>query len=56
MVVIGGYNQTSLKFTGSDPWHEGIGVFDLSALAWSSEYNANASAYTRATTLSAKLS
>lgn len=48
MIVVGGLNAT-LGFNESrrnkDPWTNGIGVFDISKLSWSSEYDAQAEPY-----------
>ena len=52
MVLIGGLDPTEAQwvlasaFTGSaDPWAQGLGVFDMTALQWKSSFNASASPY-----------
>ncbi|KAK8248308.1 hypothetical protein HDK77DRAFT_224807 [Phyllosticta capitalensis] len=48
MVVVGGYDLSkggNTSLTDSDPWLNGLGVFDLTDLKWKSSYNASASAY-----------
>lgn len=46
MISYGGFDPTGLaSYSELDPWTYGIGVFDLTALKWSSSYNANADPY-----------
>ncbi|KAB2574686.1 hypothetical protein DBV05_g6600 [Lasiodiplodia theobromae] len=48
MVIIGGVNY-KLGIPGDwkdpDPWSQGIGIFDMTKLSWSSGYDADAAAY-----------
>ncbi|KAK7757518.1 hypothetical protein SLS62_000533 [Diatrype stigma] len=48
MIVVGGLNPTmelDESRRDKDPWANGIGVFDISKLSWSSEYDAQAEPY-----------
>jgi hypothetical protein len=51
MLVIGGIDPTHNASSGSwweggaDPWTHGLGLFDMSALNWTTSYNANAKDY-----------
>jgi hypothetical protein len=47
MLVIGGRQPSSLMSWGTaqDPWMNGLGVFDMTAFAWSDIYNASAGLY-----------
>ncbi|KAJ9139468.1 Kelch repeat protein [Pleurostoma richardsiae] len=48
MLSVGG-TDASLGYAASlleaDPWSQGLGVFDMTAMQWTSSYDANASAY-----------
>jgi hypothetical protein len=53
MVVVGGVSVRTdalddfTALGGSpDPWEQGLGIFDLTQLAWKSSYDANAAPYT----------
>jgi len=51
MLVIGGIDPTHNESDGSfweggaDPWTHGLGLFDMSALSWTTSYNASAKDY-----------
>ena len=48
MLIVGGASsKVSWDFNGNntDPWTKGLNIFDMSAMAWSDGYNANAEAY-----------
>jgi len=46
MISVGGVAEIeSGGWSQIDPWYEGIGVFDMSALAWSEGFDAGAAAY-----------
>ena len=47
MVSIGGYQPSDTGDLGQalDPWANGIGVFDMTAFEWASQYTANAAEY-----------
>lgn len=46
MLVIGGRNPSSSHWnTDTDPWLNGLGIFDITALEWSTYYNATAPPY-----------
>lgn len=49
MVVIGGTNPSTGddEWLSKDPFTNGIGIFDLTALEWTSRYDADAPAYQR---------
>ena len=53
MLSIGGYNPSATSFSAAindtDPYWEGIKVFDLTALQWTNYYNASAAPYTAPT-------
>lgn len=56
MIVIGGRNRTEVTGpNATDPWANGINVFDLNNMAWKSDYNPNASAYKTPTMITAYL-
>lgn len=44
MAVIGGLSNPS-SWIDPDPFTQGLGVFDMSNMTWSSSYSANADAY-----------
>ncbi|KAL8636037.1 MAG: hypothetical protein Q9226_009297 [Calogaya cf. arnoldii] len=47
MLSIGGKNPTDIlvNATNTDPFLQGLGVFDLTAMRWSDRYNADAESY-----------
>ena len=48
MVVVGGITATidsGLDNAPPDPWSKGLGIFDLTAMEWKTEYNADAASY-----------
>ena len=55
MIVIGGDIHTAAEFAANDgafvsssiadPWHQGLGVFDLTDMAWRNDYNPSAGPY-----------
>ena len=48
MVSIGGRAVTmnsTIQNIPPDPWHNGIGIFDMSAMEWTSQYDPNAASY-----------
>lgn len=47
MAVIGGQvaSRNSPDNHGPDPWNQGLGIFDLTAMQWQNEYNASADPY-----------
>lgn len=45
MIMIGGQNPTYPLQGPSDPWSQGIGVFDMTALKFKDSYRANAGTY-----------
>jgi hypothetical protein len=48
MISIGGWDPTSIaEYATADPWTFGIGIFDLSALAWGESYEAGKGDYER---------
>ena len=57
MLSIGGINPTAMNLSAAvndtDPFWEGIKVFDLTALQWTNYYNASAAPYTIPTTVAA---
>ena len=57
MLSIGGLNPSATSFSASindtDPFWEGIKVFDLTALQWTNYYNASAAPYTAPTAVAA---
>jgi len=58
MVVIGGWGNTtgsSNDGQGTDPWVNGMLLFDMTALTWSANYDAGAPAYVRADALNSSL-
>lgn len=55
MVVVGGWGASgdiADQDQRQDPWANGIGIFDLTALKWSQSYDAGAAAYVRSLALS----
>jgi hypothetical protein len=50
MLSIGGYVNNNFSFT--DPFPNGLGIFDMVDLTWGNTYDANADAYTRPTPVS----
>jgi hypothetical protein len=44
MVVVGGLNPNAFNLV-PDIWPQGLGIFDLSAMEWKSQYDASAPAY-----------
>ena len=57
MLSIGGYNPSNTSFSAAindtDPFWEGIKIFDLTALRWTNYYNASAAPYTAPTAVAA---
>lgn len=58
MVVVGGLIVPSNAPYGSvgtirapDPWPQGLGIFDLSAMEWSASYNPDAASYVTPTSV-----
>ena len=55
MISVGGHQQTDdpgpgdLNDANQDPWPQGLGVFDMSALIWTNEYDPAAPVYDSAT-------
>ena len=48
MAVVGGQPVTqnsTLDYIPPDPWPKGIGIFDMSAMEWTSGYHSNAATY-----------
>ena len=45
MIVVGGQVANDGSSSIPDPWSQGIGVFDLSAMEWSDSYDPSAPAY-----------
>lgn len=47
MLIVGGLDlsQSPYAFSAGDPWRNGLGIFDISAMAWADEYDADAAAY-----------
>ena len=45
MVSVGGHIGQTNAFA-PDPWDQGLGVFDMSAMEWKDSYDPNAAAYT----------
>ncbi|PKS07718.1 hypothetical protein jhhlp_006326 [Lomentospora prolificans] len=47
MITVGGLNRlgTGESFRLADPFPQGLGVFDMTELTWSTDYNAEAAAY-----------
>ena len=47
MMVVGGriLGSAGESEEMTDPWKQGIGIFDMSAFAWSDSYNASAATY-----------
>jgi hypothetical protein len=50
MLSIGGLVNNNFTFT--DPFHNGLGIFDMVDLTWGNTYNVKAAAYTRPTPVS----
>jgi hypothetical protein len=49
MLVVGGYDPTASGALGAnrDPWTNGLGIFDMTALKWASSYNSSQIKYQR---------
>lgn len=45
MVVVGGLAALNYKSMPTDPWGQGLGIFDLTTLEWRSSYDASAEPY-----------
>lgn len=46
MLSYGGWDPTgAASYSIQDPWPYGIGVFDMTALTWKSQFNPDAAAY-----------
>ncbi|KAJ9608146.1 hypothetical protein H2200_007134 [Cladophialophora chaetospira] len=46
MIVVGGFPEGIDRSTyGADPWPQGLGIFDLTAMTWNSYYNSDARPY-----------
>lgn len=47
VLVIGGQdnNNNSFRWENPDPWKQGLGIFDMTAMEWSDGYDADAAAY-----------
>lgn len=45
MVVVGGLTALHYNNLTTDPWGQGLGIFDLTTLEWRSSYDASAEAY-----------
>ena len=46
MISYGGFDPTgTTSFSEQEPWTYGVGIFDMTALKWSTDYNANADPY-----------
>ena len=45
MVAVGGQMGRHNHLT-PDPWDQGLGIFDMSAMEWKDSYDPNAAAYT----------
>lgn len=45
MLVIGGAEPTATLGATPDPWNHGLGVFDMTELSWSNNYNASSQPY-----------
>jgi hypothetical protein len=49
MLTVGGWDPTATNSsTPPDPFTYGLGIFDMTALQWTSGYNASAPSYRRA--------
>lgn len=44
LISVGGMGST-LSFQEADPWTQGLGVLDLTTMAWAESYNPNSTAY-----------
>ncbi len=52
MLVIGGDDPVPHASGATpDPWTNGLGIYDMSALSWANSYDANAAPYQRAAML-----
>lgn len=52
MLVIGGsFPSDPAGIAAEDPWPNGLGVFDMTAFAWSGLYNATAEAYSQSSVI-----
>ena len=57
MLVIGGRNPTnSSLYDQQDPWINGLGIFDMTALQWTSGYDAKASSYAQPDSIKTSIS
>ncbi|KAJ9659749.1 hypothetical protein H2201_007185 [Coniosporium apollinis] len=47
MLIVGGLDlsQSPYAFSAGDPWRNGLGIFDMAAMTWADEYDADAAAY-----------
>lgn len=45
MIVTGGLAAISLSKQPTDPWRQGLGIFDLTTLEWKSSYDPSAEPY-----------
>jgi hypothetical protein len=45
MISVGGFVVYDNEYYDNDPWRNGIGVFDLSALEWKESYDPAAASY-----------
>lgn len=47
VLVVGGQNNNNntYRWSNPDPWKQGLGIFDLTAMEWSDGYDADAPAY-----------
>lgn len=45
IILIGGLASGNRSLNDDDPWYQGIGVFDMTALQWKTSYEANAAPY-----------
>ena len=45
MAVIGGWDTTGNTSSWYDPWAQGIGIFDLTEMAWKDHYDPSAGSY-----------
>lgn len=45
MISIGGVHENEVWQTWTDPWTNGLGIFDMSALSWTDSYDHTAAPY-----------
>ena len=47
LLSVGGHdpNDSKYGYWSRDPWQQGLGIFDLTEMAWTSSYNTNAAPY-----------